>query len=219
VKVFFADGSLVEGDRISAPPPAVVDLAAYVRHPVPWATDIDITKEFGDAGAGRRNVAVAAAELLASEAPMVIQDHLAGEIADFIGIKTSGLRPEVHLVHCKASSSETPTARLGDVQELAAQAVRSTLWLVNGASLWAELGRRLDQRSATKVLRGNEAATKMLFAKWADDPPLPVWNVWAVQPGVSDAQLNSATEVTALLTAVHKWCAGSHVGFRLVCSH
>jgi superfamily II DNA or RNA helicase len=217
LRVFFADGSLVEGDRLSAPPPAAVPLAGDVRHPVAW-DDTDITKEFGVAPAGLRNVATAAAQLLERETPIVIQDHLAGEIADFIGIKTGGLRPEVHLVHCKASGAKKPTARLGDVQELAAQSMRSTLWLVNGTALWSELLRRLRARKATKVIAGEDGAIEKLLHDWSQDPPLPYWHIWAVQPGVSDAELDAATEVTTLLTAAHKWCVGSHVEFRLVCS-
>ena len=156
--------------------------------------------------------------MLAAQMPIVIQDHLAGELADFVAIDDSGPIPEVRLVHCKASGGAKPAARLGDVQELAAQAIRSVQWLAAGPTLWGELRRRLDERDATKVVEGDRSVVEALLDTWSTTPPLPTWSIWLVQPGVSDAVLDDADRVSSLLTAAHAWVSSQSVDFALICS-
>jgi hypothetical protein len=59
-----------------------------------------------------------------SDANWVIQDHLPGELADFIALRESGNRVEVNIVHCKKPAG-APSTRVTDIQELLAQAMRS----------------------------------------------------------------------------------------------
>lgn len=217
VTIFFGRGDHATGERLAPPPPAVVSVAEEVRRPRIWAATA-ITVEFGEPPPGRINVATATCRLVEEEAAFVIQDHLAGEIADFVGIDSTRLIPDVHLVHCKSSGSESPAARLGDVQELVAQALRSVQWLVPDGTLWQDLRRRLDERDATKVMKGPKEDIVALLDEWAVSPPAPRWHVWAVQPGISNARLDSAPEVTSLLTSLHAWCASQHAELRLVCS-
>ena len=216
--IFFARGERAMGARLAPPPPTIVAVAAEVRRPRAWE-DVAITIEFGPPPAGSSNVATAAYELLAADVPIVVQDHLAGEIADFVGIDISRLVPEIHLVHCKASATPTPAARLGDVQELVAQALRSVQWLSTDQTLYAELRRRLDERAATQVRQGDEEELKELLDGWSGSPPPARWHIWAVQPGISDARLDDAAEVSSLLTALHSWCASQEAELRLVCSY
>jgi hypothetical protein len=124
----------------------------------------------------------------------------------------------VHLVHCKASGRDTPSARLGDVQELVAQSLRSVQWLASDPTLWKELRRRIDERNATQIRCGEEQALKSLLDNWSETPPVVRWHIWAVQPGVSDGRLDTATEVTSLLTSLHAWCASQEAELRIVCS-
>jgi superfamily II DNA or RNA helicase len=216
VTIFFADGSRVTGDRVSEPPPTVNPLASEVRRPRSW-TGTAIRVEFNDPPAGEISVGTATAKLLAAEMPIVIQDHLPGELADFIGIDASRLVHEVRFVHCKASGGE-PGARLQDVQELAAQAIRSVQWLAPGADLWKELRRRLDHRPATKILQGDRASVIDILDSWSGKPPYISWSMWLVQPGISNSQLDAAHGVTTLLGAVHGWVSSQNVDVALLCS-
>jgi hypothetical protein len=215
--IFFASGTRVTGNRIAEAPPTVVPVAASVRQPRSWA-DTAITIEFGDAPEGRMSVGGATAAVLASEMPIVIQDHLPGELADFIAIDNRTLMPEVRLVHCKASGSAQPAARVTDLQELVAQAIRSVQWLTPRPDLWMELRQRLDVRQATRVLNGSRDEIAELLDEWSERPPVATWSLWLVQPGVSVAALDGSAAVTSLINAAHSWIAGEQVELRLVCS-
>jgi len=215
--IFFASGTRVSGNRVAEAPPAVVPVAARVRQPRSWA-DTAITIEFGDAPEGRMSVGEATAALLSSEMPIVIQDHLPGELADFIAVDHGTLMPEVRLVHCKASGSAQPAARVTDLQELVAQAIRSVQWLTPRPDLWTELRRRLDARQATRVLSGSRDEIVALLDEWSARPPVASWSLWLVQPGVSVAALDGSPPATSLINAAHSWIAGEQVDFRLVCS-
>jgi superfamily II DNA or RNA helicase len=214
--VIFASGAQVVGDRVSAPPPAWVTLDEDVRVTRDWS-DTDITKEFDPTDDDRMNVAGAALSELSAETPMVIQDHLALEIADFVGLRVDPT-PQVHLVHCKSSASQTPAARLGDIEELAAQAMRSVRWLNSGPALWTELLRRLDERRNTSVVAGSDDEIRQLLHGWEQAPPAAEWIVWLVQPGVSSARLDNEPGPSTLLSVAHSWCADQQAGFRLLCS-
>ncbi len=215
--IFFASGARVTGDRVAQPPPSVSPVAAEVRMPRSWPGTA-ITVEFGTPPKGKKNIGTTTADLLRSEMPIVIQDHLAGELADFVAIDATRLTAEVRLVHCKASGGPKPSARLGDMQELAAQAMRSVQWLAAGPDLWVELRRRIDERAATKILQGERDEVIELLESWGNRPPPADWAVWLVQPGLSDGALDGAPTVTSLINAAHAWVAGQAAEFRVLCS-
>lgn len=215
--VFFASGTRVTGTRVAATPPRLVPLAPSVPLPRSWL-DIDITAEFDTPEAGMRNIGEATAALLAADMPIVIQDHSKGELADFVAIDNRTLLPEVRLVHCKASGSSTPAARVTDLEELVAQAIRSVQWLSPSADLWVELRRRVDTRQATKILHGSREEIVAQLDEWSTTPPVATWSLWLVQPGTSIAALDGAPNATSLLNAAHAWIAGESVDLRLLCS-
>ncbi len=213
--VLFASGEQVIGDLISAPPPSIVLLDDDVRRPRDWS-DTDITKEFGETVGDLLNVAGAAKLEMSRLVDIVIQDHLALELADFIGIQ-GGEQAQVHLMHCK-SAGGAPAARLGDVQELAIQAMRSVRWLNPGPPLWTELLRRLDDRASTSVVHGSDEAAREILARWQARPPAIDWFVWLVQPGVSLAKLDAAPGPSTVLSIANSWCTQQEVRLRLLCS-
>jgi hypothetical protein len=139
------------------------------------------------------------------------------EIADFIGIDP-GLEPSVHLVHCKRSHGTSPAARLQDVEELVAQGMRSTQWLVAGPTLWAEVGRRLTHRAATVAIAGNSTEIQAVLEDWSATPPLVRWFIWLVQPGLSAAVIDTPGSVTSLLSAAHSWIQTQDCELRIVCA-
>ena len=54
------------------------------------------------------SVAGATLALLESEADWIVQDHLPGEVADFIAIRNPGGIVHVDLVHCKKPGARPP---------------------------------------------------------------------------------------------------------------
>jgi hypothetical protein len=83
--------------------------------------------------------------------------------------------------------------------------MRSVQYFVAGSGFWAELRRRLDERAATQLLQGEIDDVKALLDGWIINPPFVDWGMWLVQPGVSDAALDGAPQVSSLLTAAHDW--------------
>jgi hypothetical protein len=190
--VFFGTGARATGDRLADAPPSVVPVADALLRPHGWRPGTAIQVEFGDTPDGMESVGQTTAALLGAESTLLIQDHLAGEIADFIAIDNSVLMPRVRLVHCKSSGGADPAARITDLQELAAQAIRSVQWLTPGADLWIELRRRLDERAATHVLHGTDGEARALLDDWSTHPPVVEWSMWLVQPGLAASRLDSA---------------------------
>jgi hypothetical protein len=215
--IFFADASRVTGDRVSPPPPVISPVAAEVRKPRTW-DGTDIQAEFGTPRDGLLNVGQATADLLDAEMSIVIQDHLPGELADFIAVETTGSVVDVRLVHCKRSGGAQPSDRVGDVEELVAQAIRSVRWLASGPDLWDELRYRLEHRNATRLLKGVMKDVLAMLAGWSQSPPLTRWSMWLVQPGLSDGMVDDAERVTSLLTAAHGWVSSQSVQLSIVCS-
>jgi hypothetical protein len=194
-----------------------VPVATDVCRPRPWP-DTATTFEFREPPEGLKNVGGATARLLASEMPIVIQDHLPGELADFIAIDHQTPMPAVRLVHCKASGGAQPAARVTDLEELVAQAIRSVQWLTPRADLWAELRKRLDQRPATKIVEGERDEIVSLLDEWSAKPPLASWSLWLVQPGLSAAALSTSPQTTSLINTAHSWVTSQNVEFGLICS-
>jgi superfamily II DNA or RNA helicase len=216
--LFFGTGARVTGDRIAAPPPSAVPIAEVVLKPRDWVAETSIRVEFDEPADGLESVGVTTSRLLAGAYPIVIQDHLRGEIADFVAIDNSTLFPRVALAHCKASGGDIPAVRVTDLQELAAQGIRSVQWLAPGSDLWIELRRRLDHRDATRVIAGDEATVKQLLDDWSAQAPPAEWAMWLVQPGLAASRLDAAPSVASLLNAVHYWLASQQVELTLLCS-
>jgi hypothetical protein len=213
--LFFGDGSRAVGDRVT-PPLGRLLFPEDARLPQLW-DDCDITVEFGEPADGRQSVGAWTAARLSREMPVVIQDHLRGELADFVAINPDTNPVLVRLAHCKRSGGD-PAARVTDVEELVAQSVRSVQWLRPGPALWSELRYRLGHRDATRLVTGERAALDGVLDEWIAAPPLVRWSLWLVQPGVSVARLDGAAGVTVLLNVAYSWASSQNVELGLVCS-
>lgn len=128
-----------------------------------------------------------------------------GEIADYLVVEEdfSGV---VHLGlwHAKYSSESTPGLRIGDLQEVVAQAVRSRRHL-NDSDLWLSLGRRFDGNESPRAILvdGSHPADELRMrlglakdvddhAPWIETTPRVVGTIGIVQPGLSKAQMTEA---------------------------
>jgi superfamily II DNA or RNA helicase len=217
--LLFGEGSVVLGTQIVRQPADIGPLPAEARLVHDW-TAVDLSREFPEDTTGdldpNGSVAGAALALLEREADWIVQDHLPGEIADFIAVRDRGGIVRVDLVHCKKPGGAGPAARVTDIQELLAQAMRSVYLATSGGRFWANIRHRLDHRAATRVVRGDRNAVVTAVAGWANHPPLLDWSITAVQPGVADSRLETWTEGNALMSAAYSACRGQGVAFRLV---
>ena len=146
----------------------------------------------------------------------MVQDHLPGEMADFVAIRNTGAITRVDLVHCKKPGGNAGT-RVTDIEELLAQAMRSIYLATSGSQFWSELLHRLRHRDATRVVHGSQDEVVAAVTEWASSPPID-WSITAVQPGVSDGELNAWSAGNALMLAAHSASRGQGVSFRLICS-
>jgi superfamily II DNA or RNA helicase len=216
--LLFGEGSVVRGPQISRQPAGTGPLPPDARVVHDWSP-VDTTVEFPrDASTeltATNSVAGATLALLEDEVDWVIQDHLAGEMADFIAIRNAAAIARVDLVHCKKPGG-IAGARVTDIEELLAQAMRSVYLATSGSQFWSALLHRLHHRAATCVVRGNRNQVVAAVTQWATAPPLIDWSITAVQPGVADSGLDNWSAGNALMLAAHSACRGQGVAFRLI---
>ena len=216
--IIFGDGSVVVGQQIVRQRADIAPLSSEARIAVDWSTT-NLSCEFpADPAAALDPAGSVAGRTLAfleATADWIVQDHLPGELADFITIRRAGMMVEVDLVHCKKPGGAAAT-RVTDIQEVLAQAMRSVYIATSGGQFWTELLRRLRHRNATRVVRGDTQHLEQTIQDWSTAPPLLVWTITAVQPGVSDSQLDTWTEGNALFSAAYSACRGQGITFRLV---
>ncbi len=215
IPLLFGDGSWVLGEQIVQPPPTVMPLEADARQPLDW-TGITTSVEFANPVTDTNCVAGKTISFLRAGKDWIIQDHLPGELADFVCAEKAGNRVRVDLVHCKASGGQQPGTRVTDIQELIAQALRSMYLATAGSAIWDELKARINNRAATQIVEGTHAAVLGEIEEWAATPPLIDWTITVVQPGVADGGLDTWDQGNALMVAAYDACNAQGVDFCLV---
>ena len=118
--------------------------------------NVDIGREFGPPVAGRVSVHDGLeAELRESNKLVVYYDHGTGEIADFVSIEELQERFRICLFHCKGSTGAVAGHRLGDIYEVACQAVKSVRWALKQRVL-STIRRRFNERKGGhRFVRGD----------------------------------------------------------------
>jgi len=188
--VFYtSDLSLVDGPSLWRAADDLPPFAPEMIDTFDWTgRNVNISREFGDGGGAMISVhACLEAELAASANSVVYYDHGSGEIADFIAVEEVGDRLVIRFYHCKGAGGAAPGHRVGDVYELAGQAVKSTTWALKQRVL-ANVRRRFNNRKGSArfvcgdldrldVLLSGAAAAQIEF------------EFIAVQPGLRKAGL------------------------------
>lgn len=160
---------------------------------VPWDwTGVDITKESIWKHGERRDGTVqehVAKHYAANGYTIVFDDDDAGEAADLICWKAEEDYIRLALVHCKFSGGALAGGRISDVQEVAAQAVRSARWPGKLPALVSHMQKRSGRRDSyddvfivgdpQELLRFNRALRTMEVRP----------EVVIVQPGISKTNL------------------------------
>ncbi|WP_340672615.1 DEAD/DEAH box helicase [Bradyrhizobium ottawaense] len=186
---YTADLSLVDGPSLWR---AAADLPPFDSDMIEafdWAgRNVDIGREFGDGRRGMISVHTCLeAELANSANAVVYYDHGSGEIADFIAVEEAENRLIVRFYHCKSAGGAAAGHRVGDVYELAGQAVKSVIWALK-QRVFANVRRRFNNRKGSarfvcgdlerlEELLSNAAAAQIEF------------EFIAVQPGLRKAGL------------------------------
>ena len=216
--VIFGNGSVVTGPQVYRQPADTGPLPPEARLIHDW-TEVDVSVEFFRDPAVQltptNSVAGATLALLEGEAEWIVQDHLPGEMADFIAMRNPSGIVHVDLVHCKKPGGD-PGVRVTDIEELLAQAMRSVYLVTSGPQFWSMLVHRLHHRDATRVVGGEHDAVVAAATAWAASPPIVDWSITAVQPGVGDSQLDNWSAGNALMSAAYSACRGQGVAFRIV---
>ena len=149
---FYTDDlSLVHGYSMLRAPAG--DLPAFdpaMIEPFDWAAhNVDIGREFGAGRRGQISVHACLEALLAAATNAVVYyDHGPGEIADFIAVEEDEGRLLIRFYHCKGAGGAAPGHRVGDVYELAGQAIKSVIWTLKQRVL-GNIRRRFTQRKGS----------------------------------------------------------------------
>lgn len=150
--------------------------------------DVDIAREFGAGSGGRRSIHACLEDVLSSSTHSIVYyDHGSGEIADFIAVETANDRLTVRFYHCKGAGSAAAGHRIGDIYELAGQAVKSVVWALKQRIL-ANIKRRFThQKGGARFIRGD---LDLLERSLSDAAGAQIdFEFIAVQPGMRRAGL------------------------------
>lgn len=187
---YTSDLSLVDGSSLLRAPtsdlppfdPSMIDVYDWDGH------NVDIGREFGAGRQGRISVhACIEADLASSANAVVYYDHGSGEIADFIAVEATNGRLIVRFYHCKGAGGAAPGHRVGDIYELAGQAVKSVIWALKQRVL-ANISRRFTHhKGGARFIRGDLDTLEQLLS---DAAAAQIdYQFIAVQPGLRKAGL------------------------------
>lgn len=155
---YTADLSLVHGySMLRAPAEDLPPFDPAMVEPFDWiAHNVDIGREFGAGRRGQISVhACLEAVLAASTNAVVYYDHGSGEIADFIAVEEAEGRLVIRFYHCKGAGGAAPGHRVGDVYELAGQAVKSVIWALKQRVLGNIRRRFTQQKGSARFIKGD----------------------------------------------------------------
>lgn len=240
--VYFANGTTVVGQVAYLPRDVGRDISRITPQILDW-TGYNIQKETDrsaeSAGAGK-SVHQAVRDLLAAR-PLttryrwILENDGSGELADILLLElTAGLDIRLELWHVKPSIGVSPSVRVGDMQVVVAQAIKSRRWLTD-LGLWREMGDRLVGTKSPRLIvtEGSERLLRALLGvvkghkSWSLEfrPHLLRGKVVIAQPGLAwerftaglADQDQSATQIRDLL-AVFDDSLGALGTSELVCS-
>jgi superfamily II DNA or RNA helicase len=227
--VYYSDGRTIIGSILYAPAGIRRELPPIPEAYLDW-TNVEITTETTKALKNMSKLSVGGAlQQWLLERPKRLQHRWilhndgAGEIADYLvlEVSTNPVRVKLELWHAQGAGGD-PRVRVGDLQVVLAQAIKSRRWATD-RGLWSELGARLVGEKAPKltVLEGREVLLEILCGRrpehslysFARYTPILDCMIGIVQPGLSMSELKrqlaldpvppSAQQISELLTVWH----------------
>lgn len=212
--IFFADGNTAYRNTICK----VAGLVTQVPHRVlqRWAWDgTDPRRESKPPRKGfEQNIQRAAISKLRTDHPeaFIVVDDAANEVADLIVLRSDGPHVFVDFVHCKWSSKDEPGHRLEDIYQVLSQVARCVRW-TKGQIFFAELLRRLEERSATRLEIGDLEKCIVFLRECISRPPTTLFGQIAVQPGTQISGIETWPSGSSLLASCFAWCEVNEVEF------
>ena len=131
---------------------------------------------------------------------LVIKDHGAGEIADYIVVYDFPERKEIHLYFCDRSYAPRPGLRNRDLYNLAGRGNRS-VDLANEPRFFTKILDRTLSSRGTMFIIGNFKSLDQLASAGSESQYKYV--VYLVQPGLSVSEVNQ--KGSPILVSCNKW--------------
>lgn len=187
IKTF--DDTIIEGFEIYKGP--TMEVLSYDKNriiDIDWDSyKTDVTVEFIKKGTriadGKKSIQDSLREILVSDPKnkYILYDHGTGEMADYIAIQEETNQWIVKLYHVKKKSAAGYNNSMGDVYEVAGQAVKSIIWLSSAAKLIDKI--RSRQKSSHCVpIKGD---SKTLLKELRSGTKQLAGYIVIVQPGLS----------------------------------
>src|SRR5262249_52906920 len=155
-------------------------------------------REFGEGRNGQVSVhAALETRLRNGDSAVVYYDHGSGEIADFVAVEHRGERLLVQFYHCKGSTGAGPGHRLGDIYEIAGQAVKSVTWARKQRIAVSVRRRFTHQIGSHRFVRGDLDLLERILDETT--AALIDYEFIAVQPGLLKNGVSA--EISNLLAA------------------
>lgn len=232
--IIFSDGSQLQGHVLCKPQ------LALPFAPLPdtqiwawdWPATVDITKESmrRHVGAAFTTVQEYVIEVIGGPGwasasgfgyDFIVDDDDAGESADIVAVGRMGDLVQVDLFHCKFSGAANPGGRVDDLYAVCGQSARSVRWIGSPSKLFEHLVQRQAGLWRTKrterLVRGDLKAFRAL-ARVVGESKV-AFRVFAVQPGLSKAQVAKSANVVDLLASVDSYLHDAvELGFNVICS-
>lgn len=197
---YTSDLSVIDGYNIfRAPTEALPPLDERSIEVLDWAAaNVNIAREFGNAGRGRQSIhAYMATVLEASDSSIVYYDHGTGEIADFIAFEETEGRLLVRFYHCKGATGAAPGHRLADIAEVTGQTVKSVTWARKQRIMTSIRRRFTTNVGSHQFVKGDLESLETLLT--STTPASIDFEFIAVQPGLQKAGLT--LELSNMLAA------------------
>jgi superfamily II DNA or RNA helicase len=147
-----------------------------------------------------------------SRAAIVIRDHGAGELADFIVVDPEANPKEIAFYHCKSSSTITPSDRVGDFYEVLEQSARSAQWCMS-PRVMDEIVRHTGKPRSSPITKGSRKDLQKIAGQFRSNEW--TYKVIAVQPGCDGAKLPKSRKVCGIVVAAYQWLLDSGSLFSL----
>ncbi|MDU2556015.1 MAG: DEAD/DEAH box helicase family protein [Veillonella sp.] len=161
--------------------------------------NVDISLECGSTDNGQISIQEGLRKYLEDKSKFshIIFDHGTGEIADFVTFEELDKFINVEMYHCKAMKGKKYNSSVGDVYEVAQQAIKSTIWVSSKAILLEKINNRKWSTKDDKFVRGDYKTLKNILHK----SKLLRVKVYIVQPAISKSSQLSDSFQTILSAA------------------
>jgi hypothetical protein len=198
--VYFADGSMLVANELSALPVGHNRAPFDVEKISPWdwgATDIRMESQRAErrpASIQRHVIERILAERVEPDSDSIVfDDDGSGEIADIVVLTATTGVLHVRLFHLKYSGEARPGGRVTDLYEVCGQAQRSIVWRHDIERMLERMRSRELRRRVTGGTRFERGDLGDLHKLKQRLPSLAVhFEIFAVQPGVSKAEVSAA---------------------------